>query len=574
MTKRSLGGTIGLLLVGAIVAWNFIPDLPNQVGRLMGGAGIGGPMDPVAAEADLDRKLNDVTWSVQAVTGVSTMAAPVSDLAATLPPVETFPMAVQPELSSRATAEIFVSTEKAGTGDDGWMREAAEAFNRARVTLPSGEIAQVAIRAIASGTGYQFIASGKYVPTGYSPSNVLWVEMAEAAGREVDIVAPRTVANVAGIVMKDEAAQTLREAGQLNVPGIIDAVVQGRLVVGYADPFASSTGLNFLVSVLSHFSGGEEGRLLSPEAVSAFESFQARVPFVALTTLQMRESVRRDGSLDAFVMEWQTFAKTEELTRGYEFIPFGWPHDNPLAAIDAPEGPQREALEAFAEFLATPEQQAIATRYGFNPALTHQPPAALPDGDRLSRAQTTWKTSKDAGRPIAAVFVADVSGSMEGNRIAGVQQALREGASFISPESAIGLVTFNHEVQVRLPVRPFAALQNAAFQTAVDQMFPGGGTAMYDAIAVGLRQILDYRAENPDVRPMLFVLTDGETQDGMIYSELSRVIEGIGIPVHTIGFEANIDELSRLSGTVEAASIQANSQNVRYQIGRMFNSQM
>ena len=172
------------------------------------------------------------------------------------------------------------------------------------------------------------------------------------------------------------------------------------------------------------------------------------------------------------------------------------------------------------------------------------------------------------------MFVADVSGSMEGNRISQLRTALREGASFILPENAIGLVTFSSEVEVRLPIRPFSSLQNAAFQTAVGRMEAGGGTAMYNAIAIALQQLLEYRALNPDVRPMVFVLTDGETNEGFGYDDVGPVIGGLGIPVYTIGFEANLSELQRLSATVEAASIQANQDNVRYQIGRMFNSQM
>ena len=38
--------------------------------------------------------------------------------------------------------------------------------------------------------------------------------------------------------------------------------------MGYTDPFASSTGLNFLVTVLQSFANGEETRMLSPDVVS------------------------------------------------------------------------------------------------------------------------------------------------------------------------------------------------------------------------------------------------------------------------------------------------------------------
>jgi Ca-activated chloride channel family protein len=45
--------------------------------------------------------------------------------------------------------------------------------------------------------------------------------------------------------------------------------------------------------------------ILSTEAVESFVDFQANVPFVAYTTLQMREAAE-SGALDAFIMENQT----------------------------------------------------------------------------------------------------------------------------------------------------------------------------------------------------------------------------------------------------------------------------
>ena len=73
---------------------------------------------------------------------------------------------------------------------------------------------------------------------------------------------------------------------------------------------------------------------------------------------------------------------------------------------------------------------------------------------------------------------------------------------------------------------------------------------------------------------MLFVLTDGETNEGLSFDQMGPVIRGLRIPVYTIGFEANLEELSRLSSLVEAASLKAGEGDVRYKIGALLNSQM
>lgn len=499
-----------------------------------------------------------------------------ADLAETLPEIRKFRLVVNPPVAANdVSVEIFVSTEKSGSGTDGWMVEVANEFNARNMRLASGKLARIKIRKIASGTGYQFIASGKYTPEGFSPSNHLWVRMAEAHRVRMTPIRERLVGNIAGIVMKSESAERITQGyGSLDVKNLIDAVVQGNLVMGYTNPFASSTGLNFLVTVLATFSDGDQSRMLSPEVVSAFEGFQRGVPFVALTTLQMRDSVATDGSLDAFVMEYQTFVKTKALSSGYEFIPFGIPHDNPLYAVGDVSPEVKEALEKFAAFAESGRFPRLAASYGFNPELDYSAPFEVPAGDVLVSAQRLWKEKKDAGRPIAAVFLCDVSGSMRGTRLRGVKEALLQGSEFITPGNSIGMVLFNTEVITVLPIKNFDLNHKAAFYAAVKAMDAGGGTAMYDGVAVALAMLAEERKRNPQVKPLLFVLTDGKTNEGMGFSEMARVIKGMGIPVYTIGYEADLEELARLSSLVEAASLNADQGEIRYKIGTLLNAQM
>ena len=217
---------------------------------------------------------------------------------------------------------------------------------------------------------------------------------------------------------------------------LVEAVIAGDLVMGYTDPFASSTGLNFLLTVLDSIAEGDPARLASPDVASVFEQFQRQVPFVALTTLQMRDSVANDtGTLDAFVMEWQTYANTESLQTGYEFIPFGVRHDNPLYTVGDLTPSQSEALEAFAAFAEQPQYQQSAAEFGFDPP-AFEPTVEVPSGSTLIDVQNVWKDKKDGGRPVATVFVVDTSGSMEGTRIGRPVGDVREGANSSSPRPA------------------------------------------------------------------------------------------------------------------------------------------
>ena len=60
----------------------------------------------------------------------------------------------------------------------------------------------------------------------------------------------------------------------LGVRQVIDAVTQGSITMGYTDPFVSSTGLNFLVTVLATLAQGDASRMLADDVVSAFTAFQ------------------------------------------------------------------------------------------------------------------------------------------------------------------------------------------------------------------------------------------------------------------------------------------------------------
>ncbi|MCP3868662.1 MAG: VWA domain-containing protein [Gammaproteobacteria bacterium] len=535
------------------------------------------PMTREEASEQLHELLEDVKWSRDIVSRRANISLKKSDLMNTLPDISEYPIVVRGRSGgNRVVAEIFVSTEKSGSGSDGWMREAAEMFNDREITVSSGAIAQVAVRKIASGTGYQYIASRKYLPQGFSPSNHLWLKMTEQHGVDVTPIRERTVGNVAGIVMKKEAAELLTDKyGVLSVENIIDAVVQGELAMGYTNPYASSTGLNFLVSVLHSFSDAEETRMLDSDVVSTFEGFQQGVPYVAMTTLQMRDSVQNNGALDAFVMEYQTFARTNpSMEEDYLFIPFGIRHDNPLYGVAGASMAQVEVLKAFAEFLDSRSLRSKARQFGFDYLDDYDSAYGAPAGSLLIQAQQLWKEKKDAGRPVIALFLADTSGSMAGMRLNALKKALIEGSDFITDRNSIGLVTFNTHTNVLLPPKKFDLIQKSAFHAGVQDMQAGGHTAMYDGILVSLSELLKAGRDHPTAKLLLFVLTDGDSNQGYDFEGVRDVLEGTGVPIYTIGYAESIDELKQLSGLVEAASRNAAEGSVSYTIGTLLNAQM
>jgi Ca-activated chloride channel family protein len=399
--------------------------------------------------------------------------------------------------------------------------------------------------------------------------------MVEAHGIQTVPISQQLVGNTAGIIMKESVLHTLESKyGTVDIKQVIDAVIQGNIAMGYTNPFASSTGLNFLVTVLATFAAGDATKMLSDEVVSAFEAFQQGVPFVSLTTLQMRESVQRDGSLDAFIMEHQTFVNTPVLQSGYAFIPFGITHDNPLYGIGDLSAEKRQVLQQFAKFVAQSAYQQRAREYGFHRVSDYHPPLQTPSGELLIQAQKLWKQKKDAGKPIVAVFLSDVSGSMRGGALRNLKQALIEGSKFIDAKNAIGLAAFNHEVVQFLPIRDFNLNQRAAFTAAVEDMNADGNTAMYDGIVIALKLLADVRNTFPDSKPMLFVLTDGVTNKGLKFQEVKSTMTALKIPIYTIGYNAKFEVLQEISALNEAANLNADEEDIAYKIGALLNAEM
>jgi Ca-activated chloride channel homolog len=111
-----------------------------------------------------------------------------------LPDISKYP----PQVNSSTPnyIEIFSSTEKAGSGTDGWLTEVARDFNNAAIMIDGRQVS-VRLRGIASGQGADYITSGKYLPDAYTPSNELWGEMIVSRGVKAHVVQKRLAGNMA-----------------------------------------------------------------------------------------------------------------------------------------------------------------------------------------------------------------------------------------------------------------------------------------------------------------------------------------------------------------------------------------
>ena len=506
---------------------------------------------------------------------VTTVSNPVMDIysddtseADSLADISTFPITVQG--SGGINIEVAAATEMSADAPDDWMNIVAKNFNKENYTI-NGKTVSVSVRKITSGEVVTYINAGAYHPQVYAPSNAAWGEMLSASGIGIEKIEDRIAGNTAGLLIKkdiyDKFIEKYKEA---TVANVLDATINKDLVFAYTNPYTSSTGLNILTAMLKSF---DENDPLSETASEKLLTYQKSSPPVAYTTAVLRNSAAK-GIINAMVMEEQAYVNTPEL-KGYVYIPAGIRHDHPVYTFEWDTEEEVEAAKMFAEYCKNEESQKLATEKGFNLHDDYKGEDPGLSGTGYLSAQKIWKQNKNGGKPIIAVFVSDVSGSMNGEPLNSLKKSLISSSRYIGSEHYIGLISYNGKVTVNLPIAQFDPMQRAYFSGEVKNLNASGNTATYDAVLQGIKMLTDKAKELPESKMMLFVLTDGDQNEGYSFSRIKEVVAGLQIPVYSIAYNyTNTGELEELSGINEAACIKAGSDDIINQLRNLFNVQI
>lgn len=505
-----------------------------------------------------------------------------SDIASSLADIDTFKMVVEGE--GDINIEIAAPSEFTSltSNTDNWLVEQAKAFNRSGYTI-DGSSVSVSIRAISSGETVTYMVNGGYTPDAYVPSNNAFGKMLKASGIGVVKVTDRLAGNTAGILMKKDTYDKVTEKyGEVTISNVLDAAIAGDIMFGYTNPYTSATGLNMLTAMLYAF---DSSNPLSDTASSKLIEYQKNAPTAAYTTSVLRNSAAK-GIIDAMVMEEQSYINTAEL-KNYVYTPAGLRHDHPVYTFDYVSEERQDAVKAFVDYCLSDSAQKSATEKGFNRTESYTSQDTGLDGAGYIAAQQIWKQNKNGGNPVVAVFIADNSGSMNGVPIASLKKSLSNTIQYIGEDNYIGLITYDGDVTVQMPIAQFNAVNQSRFSYIVNnKMEPGSTTATYDAVVVGLQMLIDYKEQVPDATPMLFVLTDGNAKGGK-YSldRIIPVVNGLDIPVYTIGYGRindltgeiegmSTEEITKLAEVNEASCIKSDTDGIVNELRNLFNVNM
>ena len=153
----------------------------------------------------------------------------------------------------------------------------------------------------------------------------------------------------------------------------------------------------------------------------------------------------------------------------------------------------------------------------------------------LSPGKSTSKTRL----PINFTLVLDHSGSMAGEKIRTMKEAVKNIIDQLNPSDVISIVTFETKTKVLIPAQP--ATDKAMLKKKVDQIQDAGGTNMATGLHEGINQASVYH--KPDRTSRIILLTDGVATDKEDDSrkEADRAGE-LEIPIIGLGFGTDWNE--------------------------------
>ncbi len=482
-----------------------------------------------------------------------------------LPDINTCAINAGPKEGEPAV-EIWTSPEKSGKNNDGWLTQAVKDYNKSAST-------KIRLRTVNSGQAVDYISSGKATPDGFTPSAKFWGDMLKARNIQVDTVSDNVVKNTVGILLNKQTEELLtKDYSGTDLKSITQAVSDGKIKFGYTDPFASTGGLNLLLCTLQRYDAKNP---LSEQAVKGFTDFQKNIQLMCLTTIQMTDAAK-NGTLDAFIMERQSYETDTYLKKNYTFIPYGYRHDNPMLSITDHNPENKEVLKDFTDFCLSKAQQEKAADFGFNQKDDEAYACEYPDldGTQIANAQMLYKQNKNNSNPIAAFFVADLSLSMNGDAIQNLKKGLLNTMPYINSINHVGLITYSDFVYLNLPLGVFDNEQQMKFKGTVESFQVEGNTATFDATCIAMNELLKYKKQHPEVKPMIFLLSDGETNVGYSLGEIKEITKSLQIPIYTINYNQKSKDLVALSKINEAECLNANTDDIVYQLKTLFNANL
>ncbi len=447
-------------------------------------------------------------------------------------------------------------------------------------------------------------------PTIFEPSVSHWLALANyQSGRELFDLANSPATANAPVVMAiwesrlnaikrkypGEAIGWKQLLDVLHSPnGWADFGIQdGRRTVyyGHTDPYISSTALSTLIAEYyasalynANFSGQRLTMAMvnDPAVQQGVRDIEALIRHYSRRTTEFKEYIAQGPEyLDFVALEENDLiyinqGKTEvkppeRLVALYPAEGTFW-HEHPFGIVQADwvTDEQANAARTFADYVRTPLVQEKIMAAGFRPVIPDveigypfvpelgvdkdQPSTVLfvPDPAVIAAIQENWSYVKKQA-DIWIVF--DTSGSMQGDKLSQAKEAALLFLDNTELQNRVGLITFNSEIHVDVPMGSLETNKGALKET-IQSLNAEDNTALYDALIQTVGMFGDDTADdnNNRIRAIVLLSDGADTASTQKIREAKAAIEArrgdlnpvIVIPV-AYGADADIQTLNSIA---------------------------
>jgi Ca-activated chloride channel family protein len=340
-----------------------------------------------------------------------------------------------------------------------------------------------------------------------------------------------------------------RNFGWENNPAVTWKDIQEKAAAGQfhfamTNPAASNSGFTALIGVASALSGSSDAIDTGQIDTQALKGFFSGQTVTAGSSGFLADTyVRQQDTVDGIINYESVLMGLNAGGQLHEPLDLIYPSEG-IVTADYPfmllNDSKRDAYDKVVAWLRTPDvQRRIMTDTARRPSIPGIPLDSrfptqtlieLPFPSKLDTINALLTVYLDQiRRPASAVFVLDTSGSMEGERLDSLKQALNQLTgtdtsltgqfSRFRTREEITLLTFSSTVDQPQTFTIDDANPNSPsmqeVRDAVDAMEAGGGTAIYSALAEAYNIVQTEQASDPNRLWSIVLMTDGENNDGI-----------------------------------------------------------
>lgn len=485
---------------------------------------------------------------------------------------------------NRVVLELAHSPEKQQL-----VEELVERFHATRPRTASGQQISVMLTSLEPEAMIESALAGQF--QAICPDSSVWLAQLEANwqeryGSDRSMVGETTRFAVSPVViaMWEDVARSMGYPERAIGWADLLSTARSNPDFKWSHPSTSSAS-GLLATLATFYAGAGKTRGLTVDDATAEQTLayvaalEKTVRYYGEGELAVIQQVEEKGRayLDAFVVQEQLLIQfnqqsTDQLVAVYPVEGTLW-KDHPLVLLERPDttAEQRQAFRSFSEFLLTKDAQMLVLSEGYRPTDLSIPldspssPITSDNGVDPSQPETTlqipsaavievvrdvWQYTK---RKTNVYLVADVSGSMQGEKLEQAQEAFLTFLGLIrADDERVGLITFSSGVSEEVPLADLAT-NRAALRAAIMGLSAGGDTALLDAVDLAFQKLQELR--DGERINAIVVMTDGKENNSRI--RLGELTDGLrrgsdtGLPVVVFcvayGSDADMETLDQIS---------------------------